>query len=637
MLPPMHQILMETLMQLKNSSALWTRIAKIGLPLLLSASALTAPAAWAAGSWNTQPETLATHPTWIYTPAGTMEPSATAKGDKRALLVVLHGCDQTHTQLKEWGNLAAAAEAKGAVIAVPWVGDKPWPLFASTKCWNYDGATDGSGHVANLVALTKTLVDRQGLNIDPRHVYIGGMSSGASVAMLAACKAPALIAGVSAVAGPSVGSSQMNAISDNPTNPTPAAAAAKCKSLAGTANLAHFNTQIANVGYGEMDRNAERPGCSYSSGDTRCPGTYLLVSKGWSTINAEMYRLVYGAGTLGTAVKVNNNAEAAPEYMGEHREAKVGDDEAASLTRIYNVGHAWPAGSGQENSAAKGGVWMAQKGMNYGQYMLSWLIANNRRPYTDDNLAPVVEWCKAEPAGENGVTISAKGHDKDGTIVSYKVVLKRSGTDVHIDTAAGSGNSFSKTYSPLANGPYTAVVTATDNEAKPSYPPCEQNFRVGPIVLDPPSDMKATGKTTTSVTLNWTNVGDASQYVVTAKKAGQPQVVATKTVPEAAGASTSVIVDGLEKATAYDFTVRSKNGGEESPESAVVPATTDSWICTLHYTSNYTHVSQGRAYHSLGYAKAKGSNQNMGLYTLFHYTSLAQVKEGHYVIGICPK
>ncbi len=69
-----------------------------------------------------------------------------------------------------------------------------------------------------------------------------------------------------------------------------------------------------------------------------------------------------------------------------------------------------------------------------------------------------------------------------------------------------------------------------------------------------------------------------------------------------------------------------------------MPATTkDAWKCTLHYTSNYTHVSQGRAVHSLGYAKAKGSDQNMGLYTLFHYTSLAQVKEGHYVIGICPK
>ncbi len=42
MLPPMHQILMETLMQLKNSSALWTRIAKVGLALLLGASTLSA-------------------------------------------------------------------------------------------------------------------------------------------------------------------------------------------------------------------------------------------------------------------------------------------------------------------------------------------------------------------------------------------------------------------------------------------------------------------------------------------------------------------------------------------------------------------------------------------------------------------
>ncbi|WP_132257171.1 hypothetical protein [Paucimonas lemoignei] len=54
---------------------------------------------------------------------------------------------------------------------------------------------------------------------------------------------------------PWMGSCQMDAISDN----------------------AGFTTQIASLGYGEMDKNAVRPGCSYSSGSTSCLSTYQFV------------------------------------------------------------------------------------------------------------------------------------------------------------------------------------------------------------------------------------------------------------------------------------------------------------------------------------------------------------------------
>ncbi len=598
-------------MQLKKSLALRSGIASASLALLMGAATLFAPAAAAAG-WSQ--ETLSNHSSWIY------EPTKTLASGKRALMVVLHGCDQTHDQLKVWGNLQAAADEKGAVIVVPWVGSKPWPLFASTKCWNYDGATDGSAHVAELVQLTKTLVDRSSLNIDPRHVYMSGMSSGASVAMLAACKAPDLIAGVAAVAGPSVGSNQMQAISDNPTSPTPEAAAAKCKSLAGTANLAHFNTQIANIGYGEMDRNAERPGCSYSSGDTRCPGTYLLVSKGWSTINANMYRLVYGTGALGTAVKVNNNAKPEAEYMGEHREAQVGAQTALSLTRVYNVGHAWPAGSGDANSASKGGVWVAQKGMNYGQYALSWLIANNRRDTGTPEIA-----CQVVRYGDTGFTVSAQATDSDGTIVSYRV--KATGPQDINEVFAG-GASMSKTYAPVADGIYSVEVTATDNDNKTAV--CPASVDAGKVLPpSPPVITLPVESTKDSVTLRWNAVKGATSYKV---------YRADKLPASVSVSGTSHTDSDLQPVTTYTYTVTAVNGGGESAHSQPVSVTTkDAWKCTETYTSNYTHVSQGRAYHALGYAKAKGSDLNMGLYTLFHYTRLANTKEGHYIIGACPK
>jgi len=53
--------------------------------------------------------------------------------------------------------------------------------------------------------------------------------------------------------------------------------------------------------------------------------------------------------------------------------------------------------------------------------------------------------------------------------------------------------------------------------------------------------------------------------------------------------------------------------------------------------NNYAHVTAGRAYHSLGYAKANGSNQNMGLYNLYTTTKLRQTGSNYYIIdSTCP-
>jgi poly(hydroxyalkanoate) depolymerase family esterase len=50
-------------------------------------------------------------------------------------------------------------------------------------------------------------------------------------------------------------------------------------------------------------------------------------------------------------------------------------------------------------------------------------------------------------------------------------------------------------------------------------------------------------------------------------------------------------------------------------------------------SSNYAHVVAGRAYHQLGYAYARGSNQRMGLYNTFHTTALRRTGPDHWVIG----
>jgi poly(3-hydroxybutyrate) depolymerase len=419
--------------------------AKVGLSLALGAAALSAPAAWA-GSWNAAQESLNNHPTWIYTPGTTLS------NGKHALVIALHGCDQNTDQLKTWGNITPAAENKAAVVALPYVGANVWSGNAAAKCWNYDGATDGNNHIAELVALTNTLVNRPALNIDPRHVYVIGLSSGASMALDIACKAPDLFAGVSALAGPSVGSGQFSAVTAaSGIFYTAASAAQKCKDLAGAAKLPFFATQIANIAYGEKDKDAESPGCTYSSGNTSCPGTYQLVSKKWSTINVDAYASIYGAGALGAPASVAGNT-------GTTATSQAGGVNRISLTRVFGVGHAWPAGSGQANDVSKGGVWMAQTGMNYADYSIGWLMGNNLRAGIPD---------VSLTASVAGTTINYSGSVASADpISSTKAQLyawngtgyATSGAPVNL---ALSGGNYSANFSVPNNNWYQITVTAT--------------------------------------------------------------------------------------------------------------------------------------------------------------------------------
>ncbi len=57
--------------------------------------------------------------------------------------------------------------------------------------------------------------------------------------------------------------------------------------------------------------------------------------------------------------------------------------------------------------------------------------------------------------------------------------------------------------------------------------------------------------------------------------------------------------------------------------------------CTEYYDSNYNHVIAGRAYNDMGYAKATGSGDNLGLNNTFTYTTLKETSTGYYELGSC--
>ena len=336
--------------------------AKLAWLLILTAVFLTSQAAFA--DWNSAPENVVPgHPTWIFTP------NSTLPNGKHGLIVVLHGCNQTNDQLKQFGNLEGAAYANGLVMAVPSVGDNPWPDPAG-GCWDYNAGTDASTHAADMINLTRILLGRMALNIDPVQVYVVGLSSGGALSLVLGCMAPDLYDGVGVIAGPSVGSAQSGATGFVP-DINVDDAIKECNALAGDKSSS-FATQVAIIAYGDMDKNGPDADFPYNGEDINHPGQYAVVSVNWSDDNIRILRSIYGDSTLGAAINIQSN-------MGVERDATTnGRTQLAELV-FFNIGHAWPAGTGQPNSAKSGGLWMAQSGLNYPQYIAGWFLRNNLR------------------------------------------------------------------------------------------------------------------------------------------------------------------------------------------------------------------------------------------------------------------
>lgn len=81
-------------------------------------------------------------------------------------------------------------------------------------------------------------------------------------------------------------------------------------------------------------------------------------------------------------------------------------------------------------------------------------------------------------------------------------------------------------------------------------------------------------------------------------------------------------------------TTTSTSSSSTSTSTSSTTSTTIAVSCTT--SSNYTHVTAGRAHVSGSYALANGSNQNMGLNNLFYTTTLKKTGTNYYVIGTCP-
>jgi poly(3-hydroxybutyrate) depolymerase len=516
-------------------------------------------------------------------------------GGKRALVLVLHGCAQTASgdiidgTSDKGFNWKTVADQYGAVILAP----NATGNVSGSHCWDYSRSNHSrtTGHEGVLLDLIQRFVNNSQYAIDPKQVYVAGLSSGGGETMVLACMAPDIFAGAGINAGPPPGTTTLQ-IGSVPSGYTATTAANNCKALAGT-NASAFSTQIAGVIWGTSD---------------------FTVSQQYGPMDAQAMRLSYGgAYTKGATATVAGGGSNIPytDANGKLRTSEI---------TVTGMGHAWPAGTGGQNSN-----YVDATHVNYPDFLMDFWFKNNLR--VARVAPPTVTACQASVSGST-VTVSGSGTDAAGAISSYRVTLN--GPTPVDDAAAGSGASFSKAYANLANGYYTGSVTALDSGTGLTSGACSiAQFLVGTApALQPPAGLAVGSTTSNSVTLTWSAASGASGYNVYRNGA---RVNASPIT------STGYTDGSLAASTTYSYQVSSLGASGESALSAAVSATTkSSWTCTATSASNYAHVQAGRAHDSGGYALANGSNQNMGLDNTFYTSTLAQTSPGYYVIGNCP-
>lgn len=513
---------------------------------------------------------------------------------KRALVLVLHGCQQTAAgdviNNTDGGyNWAAMGDKYGAVILAP---NATGNVYYN-HCWDYANPShtrSGGGHDAILLDLVNRFIKDPQYAIDPNQVYVTGLSSGGGQTMVMACLAPDVFAGAGINAGPPLGTTTLQ-IGAVPQGFTASTAASRCKAIAGS-NASKFSTQIAGAIWGTFD---------------------YTVAQAYGPLDTAAMRLVYGGQfTQGAAETIPGGGTNIP-YLDSNRKVRTHE------ITVAGMGHSWPAGPGGQN-----GHYVDATKVNYPAFVMDFWYKNNLR--LNNSTGPEIKSCSAAATSATSATVSGSA---SGNVASYRVVLN--GPTAIDDAAAGSGASFSKTYN-LAAGYYSGTVTATDAEGQTSAQCSLAQFLVGnEPALTPPTGLAAGAPSSTSVPITWNAAGGATGYHVYVNGAR---------VTSAPLTTTSYTVTGLTANTSYSIAVSSVGSSGESALSSPVSVTTsgggDGWSCTTTTSSNYAHVAAGRAYSKYGLAYAKGSDDLLGINSVFFYTTLAQTAEGNYELGNCP-
>jgi poly(3-hydroxybutyrate) depolymerase len=244
---------------------------------------------------------------WIYTPA--------VKSTKQGLMINLHGCLQHADDLKNLGNWEDTADNNGWTVVIPDVPDGGVLM----GCWAYYGKdqTELNHNNGALIQLAETLIKDTTLNIDPRKVFVSGLSSGAAQALLLGCLRPDLFKGIAVNSGPAIGT---DASDIHQAKTTSADVAKFCLELAGK-RAPEFSSQVLSLFVGDQDS---------------------IVDVAYTSITAEAFHSIY---QTASRVSIDLRQLKGPNTSG-HGELELDSSSRPRISLIVNqgLGHAWPSG-----------------------------------------------------------------------------------------------------------------------------------------------------------------------------------------------------------------------------------------------------------------------------------------------------
>src|SRR4051794_17109605 len=161
-----------------------------------------APAHDSGGSFtkHSYSSSLGSRDYWVYLPSGRW------KGP-RPMVVFLHGCNETAVQAAQASHFNKVAAQRGFVVVYPQQNvtsgsSAPVADGNGIGCWNWflpQDQTRGAGEPAVIAGITDQATRTQ--HVDPRRVYVEGVSAGADMAVILGATYPDVYAGVAAIAG----------------------------------------------------------------------------------------------------------------------------------------------------------------------------------------------------------------------------------------------------------------------------------------------------------------------------------------------------------------------------------------------------------------------------------------------------
>lgn len=535
-------------------------------------------------------ETIAGMSVRLYESAG----AAPATG--RGLMIVLHGCAQQANAIGDSGNWGATADAHQWVIAAP---SAPGGGVLA-GCWDYYGTNQSRSNRFNddVLALVQNLLARSALAIDPNQVYVSGLSSGASQAMVLGCLAPDVFAGVGINAGPTVGttSSQIGSVATSR-----AAAVQLCRQFAGS-NVGALATQLTSIVYGSND---------------------YVVATGYNRLNADVMADIYGASGP-SSFSTAQLPGASPG--GDGSSWSDGQGPRVRLIQNSGLGHNWPSGSGGSQSAA----YVNPNSIDYPEELATFFGTHNRR--VNGDRPPLVALTLV---AANGSSLQIEGTaTDDGTIVALTVDVLDGPTSVPTMSPSLVGGAFAVSTSALADGTYRVVVRATDDAQQTTVR--EQTIAIGAPPPPPPGETATLTEHISAGRLSWAQYGTyylrygTAPFTLYQQADGSWSDVPPGGAPDAGVADAGAPVDA---GVVIDAGVAVDAG---FPDSGVVVDAGAPSTCRSYTSSNYAHVQAGRATVCGGYACAVGSGDRLGLYNLYASSTVAETAPGYYEAGACP-